>query len=245
MKSLRHPEFRDYRMKEDWQALESVLGHRFEERALLEEAMSHRSYAEENRPLRSYDRLEFLGDAVLSLVIAEGAIEHLPEKNEGHLSKLRSSLVERRSLSRKAKSIGLGAYLRLGRGEEAQGGRGKEKILEDAFEAIIGAVYQDAGFEAARDVVKALFAEELSALVRGDFELSINAKGVFQEYCQKAGGDTPKYLDGERTGPEHLTIFEAFAMWNGEKVGEGKGSSKKEAEQNAARDAIKRLGILP
>jgi ribonuclease-3 len=210
---------------------------------LLERALTHRSYAYENDGCPHNERLEFLGDVVLSLVITESLFTDHPELPEGQLAKMRASLVNMRALAGVARGLGpdgLGAYLRLGRGEEATGGRDKTSILADALEAVLGAVHVDLGIEVATQVVHRLF----DPLMENMSERSEAAdwKTSLQELVASLGQGSPSYeLTG--SGPAHRRLFEAVVSVGGEPLGNGTGRSKKEAEQQAAAQAWSALRL--
>jgi len=215
--------------------------YRFRQPRLLLEALTHRSYLNEARGARESDneRLEFLGDAVLDLVVSEYLLHAFPESAEGDLSKLRARLVSERTLARVAKKIGLGEPLRLGRGETKTEGRSKPSILADALEAVFAGVYLDGGLEAAATCVKSVFSDELDScdrsLAKGDFKTDL------QELCQRAFELLPQYRTVRETGPDHEKLFEVQILIRGECHGVGVGKSKKEAEQMAAKEALEQL----
>lgn len=205
---------------------------------ILERALTHRSFAYENGGLPTNERLEFLGDAVLGLVITDALYRRYPNEPEGQLAKLRASVVNMKALADVGRSLGLGAYVRLGRGEEATGGRDKSSILADTFEAIIGAVYLDCGIDCTRQLLHRLFdplLTDAAALGAG-----LDWKTSLQELT--AGGmlGVPEYLV-EESGPDHAKTFRAVARVAGVEYGTGEGRSKKEAEQQAAEAAWRAL----
>ncbi|WP_211257185.1 ribonuclease III [Streptomyces megasporus] len=213
--------------------LEGRLGYRLES-ALLTRALTHRSYAYENGGLPTNERLEFLGDSVLGLVVTDTLYRTHPDLPEGQLAKLRAAVVNSRALAGVARSLDLGAFVRLGRGEEGTGGRDKASILADTLEAVIGAVYLDQGLEAAGELVHRLFdplIEESSNLGAG-----LDWKTSLQELTAAEGLGVPEYLVTE-TGPDHEKTFTAAARVGGVAYGTGTGRSKKEAEQQAAEAA--------
>lgn len=204
------------------------------EPALFARALTHRSYAYEHGGLPTNERLEFLGDAVLGLVITETLYRNHPELPEGQLAKLRASVVNMRALAQVAGTLGLGQYLRLGRGEEATGGREKASILADGLEALLGAVYLHAGLEAARQLIHRLFDPLLTdPTARG---AGIDWKTALQELAAAQLSRAPDY-DIEQSGPDHARAFVAWAVVGGRRLGRGEGSSKKQAEQRAAEEA--------
>ncbi|MCA1957514.1 MAG: ribonuclease III [Nitrospira sp.] len=220
------------------------LTYRFHNRALLDEALTHKSYVNENRDkdVRHNERLEFLGDAVLSLIISEYLAARYPELREGALSKLKAGLVSESSLAAAARRLDLGAHLKLGRGEERSMGRKKPSLLADGLEAVIAAVYLDGGIQASRTFVLETLAEELRKVEsmqttpgRGDYKTRL------QEWCQKRHQFVPQYRTLRETGPDHQKCFQVEVSVGGEALGIGEGASKKEAEQEAARLALERV----
>jgi len=220
-------------------ALADRLGHTFDDISLLEHALAHRSWCgEQDGGAPSNERLEFLGDAVLGLVVAQYSFERYPYFPEGMLAKVRSAVVNARVLAQVAEDLGVGDELLLGKGEEASGGRGKASILADAFEAILGAVYLDAGWDAA----EALILRELSeAIARaGEEPDDFDHKSRLQERSVRNGEGTPRYVV-VGSGPDHDRSYVAEVFVAGTLAGEGAGRSKKDAEQAAARNAWEAL----
>lgn len=219
-------------------ALEAALGVRFTDRSLLERALTHRSHAFEAGGLPTNERLEFLGDAVLGLVVTDAIYRSLPDAAEGRLAKIRASAVNTRRLADIARKLGVGAEVRLGRGEEQSGGRDKDSILADTMEALIGAVYLDAGMEAATELVDRLF----SALLRelSAWKGSLDFKTSLQELTAAELSTLPIYHLTEE-GPDHAKQFTAAVEIDGDVLGRGRGRSKKEAEQAAAEEAYATL----
>jgi ribonuclease-3 len=217
--------------------VEAMLGYRFLNRALLSQALMHRSAINERCLPRaaSNERLEFLGDAVLGLVLSSELSTVWPDENEGGLSRLRAALVNEHRLSDIAAKLGVGPYLNLGRGEEMSGGREKSSILSDAYEAIIAAVFLDGGFEAARRLVLAHFEPVLGKAER--LARDVDSKSRLQEIAQVAFKTAPVYAVVGESGPDHEKVFEVEVRLRGEPLGRGSGRSKREAEQRAARDA--------
>ncbi|HHU30625.1 MAG: ribonuclease III [Bacillota bacterium] len=201
------------------------------------QAVTHSSYAHEHNLSGSAhnERLEFLGDAVLELLISEMLYHAFPKLPEGRLTRFRSELVCEESLFKIAVSLNLGSYLRLGKGEKASGGRCRPSLLADAFEALLGAVYLDLGIEKARAVIKKIFSPLLEKLELGN--LCTDFKTMLQEYTQARLTATPEYKIVSESGPDHNKLFVAQVLVNGDLLGEGSGRSKKEAEQAAARFA--------
>ena len=201
---------------------------------LVARAVTHRSYAYENGGLPTNERLEFLGDSVLGLVVTEELFRRHPDLPEGQLAKLRAAVVNSRALAEVARALGVGRYLRLGRGEEASGGRDKSSILADALEALIGAAYIDRGTDPARELVLRLFADLLDGSAR--LGAGLDWKTSLQELSAGRSLGVPEYQVSE-SGPDHAKSFRAIALVGGRQVGEGEGKSKKEAEQRAAERA--------
>lgn len=220
--------------------LESKLGYSFKEIHLLETAVTHSSYTrEKNRSLKCNERLEFLGDAFFDAIIGEELFKSFPDQEEGFLSRIRATIVCEKSLAMKAEQLGLGQYLLLGRGEEKTGGRSKPSILADAMEAIIGAVYLDGGFEAARKMVLQQFADVLEDARHGKYIVT-DYKTALQELLQQEGNVAIKYVLAGESGPDHNKTFRVDLMIDGNYEAEGTGKSIKQAEQNAAEAALKR-----
>lgn len=216
-------------------AVERALGHRFGDAALLERALTHRSYASANN-----ERLEFLGDALVNLVIAEALYRQLPRAEEGALSRLRSSLVREETLAQLGREMPLGDNLRLGEGELRSGGWRRDSVLADTFEALVAAVYLDAGFEAARDTVLKLFAPLLLALP--DPESLKDSKTRLQEWLQGQGRPLPSYALVSESGPPHRRVFLARCQLNdAAQSTEASGLSRRGAEQDAARNMLNNL----
>jgi len=223
--------------------LERGIGHSFRNRGLLLEALTHRSFYHENpNKSKNYnERLEFLGDSVLGLVIVEYLFHHDRKFTESMMSKVKSYLVKGVLLSDIANRISLGGYLRLGKGEEDTGGRHKKSLLADAMEAVFGAVYIDGGYETAREVILRLFEERIESVISsGQFH---DYKTEFQESCQMLFGTLPEYRVTRQEGEEHSKTFTIEVFIAETLYGRGKGKSKKEAETNAAREALSRLSV--
>jgi ribonuclease-3 len=214
--------------------LEDRLGHDFGAPELLALALTHRSWCAENEGYESNERLEFLGDAVLGLVVTDRLFRQHPDLAEGEMAKARAAVVSTEALAEVALELGLGSGLRLGRGEQTSGGRAKARVLADALEAVIGAVYLDAGWSAARDVVLDLVESRMVEAVAdpgtGDHKTRL------QELVARRAGSPPTYRVVE-TGPDHAKSFRATVSVDGEVRGEGDGRSKKQAQQAAARQA--------
>ncbi|MCX7824847.1 MAG: ribonuclease III [Verrucomicrobiae bacterium] len=232
----------------DLTQLEERLGHRFARRELLSEALTHRSVVHESGPRgkagagqRHADnqRLEFFGDAVLQLVLTEEVYQRFPNGDEGQLTKLRARLANRHMLYHMARQLSLGDYLCLGKGEETSGGRSRPSNLADAFEAVVGALYQDGGLDVARRFIRNLFQAEMERL--GSSAQEDNPKGMLQEMLQDHYARNPVYRITSQTGPDHAKHFEAVVEFDGRELGRGAGGSKKEAEMKAAMEAIAKL----
>ncbi len=221
--------------------LERVIGYSFADRRLLHEALTHRSFVNESgdRLVKDNERLEFFGDAVIDFFLSDQLIGRFPDSREGELTRIRASLVDEESLAQLAGQIDLGRYLRLGRGEEKSGGRGKKSLLADAYEALLAAVYLDGGAEPVRRMVEAHFAPLLERHAAGMF--SLDYKTEFQMLAQARLGTTPRYVLKKTDGPDHERYFTVETMVGEECLGEGSGRSKKEAEQAAAREGYARL----
>jgi ribonuclease III len=219
--------------------LEATLGHRFLNPALLRQALTHPSKA---RGAANNQRLEFLGDAVLQMLLTDLLFHQYPGRDEGVLTQIRARAVNRDSLAAIGRTLGLGQHLLLGHGEERNEGRVKPGNLADAVEAILGAVYLDSGTDAARAFVQRHFADILANLAGED---EFNPKGTLQELLQSRGLPTPTYEVEEASGPDHEKHFRIRVMSVGQPIGTGAGNSKKTAEQDAARAALAALTRLP
>jgi ribonuclease III len=216
-------------------SLDTTLGIRFENEELRETALTHRSYAFEQGVDETNERLEFLGDSVLGLVVTDMAFEAFPEMPEGELAKLRAAVVNAQALADVARSLDLGSLVRLGKGEEQSGGRDKASILADALEAVLGAVYLDLGLDPTRRLIERLFRPLMEAYARGEGDRDY--KTILQELASRELHTMPEYRLEER-GPDHEKEFTATVFLEGEAMGVGVGRSKKEAEQRAAREAF-------
>ena len=219
-------------------ALDRILGMRFRDASLRQLALTHRSHAFENDLPANNERLEFLGDAVLGIVVTDMAFREFPEMPEGELAKLRAAIVNMGALADVARDIGLGRFVLLGKGEEMSGGRDKSSILADALEALLGAVYLDRGLDAATRLIRRLFRPRMVAYVRGEGERDY--KTILQEIASAELHVVPEYRIRER-GPDHQKEFTATVVLAGKEWGVGMGRSKKEAEQQAAHEAYVRL----
>lgn len=221
--------------------LERAIEYRFVNRSLLEEAVTHRSFINESgdRNIRDNERLEFFGDAVIDFFLSRALLDRFPDSREGDLTRIRASLVGEESLGNLARRVGLGRYLRVGRGEEKSGGREKRSILADAYEALLAAVYLDGGAAPLQSLVEAHFGPLLETV--SDPSIGRDCKTEFQELTQALYGSVPRYLHKKPEGPDHARIFTVQAFIGEELLGEGSGRTKKEAEQEAARVGLERL----
>jgi ribonuclease-3 len=217
--------------------LESVLGYSFRDRSLLSQALTHSSLGyESQRTQPDNQRLEFLGDAVLQLLLSEMLFQRYRDADEGMLTKVRSQLVSTKALAQVARHIDLGKFLLMGRGEEAHGGRARDSSLADALEAIAGAVFLDGGMESAKALARLLFSDLLDSL--GATPADKNPKGQLQEMLQAINPQSPHYQVISQSGPDHAKSFVSAVIWCGQELGRGSGRSKKEAEVEAARAAL-------
>lgn len=219
-------------------SLDEALGVTFVDPVLRQAALTHRSFAFEQGLTVTNERLEFLGDSVLGLVVTDMAFAAYPEMPEGALAKLRAAIVNMGALADVARSLGVGDAVLLGKGEEQSGGRDKSSILADALEAIFGAVYLDRGLGAATELIERLFRPRMEAYVRGEGDRDY--KTILQELASQALRSMPEYRLEER-GPDHEKEFTATVHLGGEPMGSGVGRSKKEAEQRAAQEAYLRV----
>lgn len=226
----------------DLATLEGVLGIAFRDLSLLQQSLVHSSYLNENpdSSLPSNERMEFLGDAVLGLVVAEKVYTEFPDLSEGELTRLRSALVRRETLTRLAASLGLGNYLLLGRGEEGSGGRRRPRNLACALEALLGAILLDRGFDVAREFILRLIERELER-ARED-RLAEDYKSRLQEVVQAEGKGMPVYRTVSTQGPEHAKFFTVEVLLGDTVLGRGRGQSKRMAEKEAAKAALEGLG---
>ena len=224
-------------------ALELKIRLHFKNRRLLEQALAHPSYLNELQDDpglgESYERLEFLGDCVLGLVITLELYKRHPGLAEGELTKLRSSLVRRATLADVARRMGLGQHLNLGRGEESTGGRDRDSNLADAFEALIGAILLDKGFDTSTQFVLETMREEIESILEDG--VPEDPKSRLQELIQRTGGPTPSYRVVKSGGPDHHKSFSVEVVMDGRVMGTGHGKRKLDAEKQAAREALGRL----
>ena len=220
---------------------QQTLGYRFSKIDLLDNALIHRSFVNENPALSRSDneRLEFLGDAVIGLCLSDLLIRKFPDYAEGQLSKLRAYVVNEQSLAGLARKLNIGDHILLGRGEEGSGGRTKASILSNAFEAIAAAIHLDCGFEKTykflENIFEPIIEEGIKSVIYKDY------KTALQEICQNRFKETPRYTLINETGPDHDKVFEISLTIAGKITSTGTGKSKKEAEQAAAKDALKRI----
>jgi len=224
--------------------LQKALGVKFKNPAILKEALVHSSSVNENPTLFPVhnERLEFLGDAVLDFIVAEKLYRALPDLPEGKMTRLRAALVRRDTLARIARSIDLGDYLYMGKGEESTGGRSKAPNLAGAMEAVVAAVYLDSGITTTRKMVVRLLKDEWTKVITRDS--SIDFKSRLQEYTQSSYQQVPAYRLVEETGPDHEKMFTVEVEINRQVMGKGSGKNKKLAETAAARAALERLGVV-
>ena len=220
------------------EALDRALGVHLRDGVLRSTALTHRSYAFEQGLAVNNERLEFLGDSVLGLVVTDLAFRTYPGLPEGQLAKLRAAIVNMQALADVARQLGIGDLILLGKGEEQSGGHDKASILADALEAIFGAVYLDAGLDVARELIERLFRPRMEAYVRGEGDRDY--KTLLQELASQRQQSLPSYEVAEQ-GPDHQKQFTAVVSVGGERLGSGTGRTKKEAEQQAAGEAFERL----
>ena len=220
---------------EDFSSLEEKIGYEFQDKKLLLQALTHSSFSNEQKINKhpNYERLEFLGDAVLELISSQFFFEHYPEWKEGQLTRVRSSMVCEPALAYCARDISLQKYILLGKGEEATGGRERDSIVSDVMEAVLGAIYLDGGFEEAKRYVHRWILSDLETK-----QLFYDSKTIFQEIVQEKGLQPVEYVLTEESGPDHDKQFTVSVQVNGQIVGSGSGHTKKAAEQAAAYQAI-------
>lgn len=226
-------------------SLQENLNYKFKDSNLLELAMTHSSYANEHKMdiVDNNERLEFLGDAILNLIVSQYLYKKYPNHPEGELTKIRAKVVCESSLAYAAKKIDVGKFLLLGKGEEATGGRDRESILADAAEAIVGAIYMDSDLEATNFVLLSNFeADIVHAVAKGN--LFIDYKTELQEIIQKNGESTMEYIVTKEVGPDHNKRFYMNVLVDDKIIGTGLGKNKKDAEQMAAKEALIKLGVV-
>jgi ribonuclease-3 len=231
------PEWLDKRLTE----LESKIQYNFKNRELLIQALKHRSYlrnVNESR-LKSNERLEFLGDTILNLVVTEHLFHAFPDKSEGELTKIKSLMVSENILVAKAQPIQLARFILMSEGEARSGGRYRPSIVADAYEAMIGAVYLDAGFEQAKNFIHRFILDDMDDIIAD--QLNKNFKSALLEFAQSKNWGLPRYVVKNETGPDHQKIFTVDVYVNNQISGSGHGASKKKAEQMAAREALEKL----
>ena len=218
------------------------IGYRFKNQALLTEALCHSSYANENKKETNgeyNERIEYLGDAVLELIVSDYLYRNYTDASEGKMTKTRASLVCEYTLASCAREIGLSEYIRLSKGEDMTGGRFRDSILSDAFESVLGAMYLDGGIEPVTRFVKEILLTDIKSK-----QLFYDAKTTLQEKVQSHRGDSLEYEIIDESGPEHNKTFVAVAKLNGEVIGKGEGKTKKSAEQHAAYQALIELKVV-
>ena len=224
----------------DFAALQTKLGHKFRSEALLRLALTHPSVAhEQGVAVLHNQRLEFLGDAVLQLFLTSELYQRFPDFGEGPLTKARAKLVNRLTLAEHGAALNLGAHLTLSRGEETHGGRGRTSALADAYEALVGAIFLDGGFEAAREFILREFGGDLVGLTV--IPMMENPKGELQELLQAVSAEAPQYNVISASGPDHDRMFECTVAHGGVELARGRGKSKKAAESEAALAALAKL----
>ncbi|WP_244536222.1 ribonuclease III [Hyphomicrobium sp. NDB2Meth4] len=224
-----------------YKELEKALGHRFKDQQLIEVALTHASMRGGKTERADNERLEFIGDRVLGLVIAQVLIERFPSANEGELARRFNRLVRGEACARVARALGIGSHLILSESEAGSGGRAKGTILADAMEAILGAVFLDGGFEAARAVVRNLWTSQYDD--QHSTSAGPDAKSALQEWAQGNGLALPEYVEVSRKGPDHAPRFTSEVRISGCAPARGEGSSKRAAEQAAARTLLEREGV--
>jgi ribonuclease-3 len=231
------------RLRDEFETLQQAIGYRFRDRGLLEHAMTHTSRANEDVSggVRDNESLEFLGDALLGFIVADQLFREFPDCDEGQKSKIKASLVSTAALARQAERLRIGDHLLLGRGEEKTGGRRKQALLADGYEALIAAIYLDGGIEHARAFIHREFAPLVAEARAGGAAAGQDYKSALQELLQAREDPLPEYRLVGTIGPDHRKQFRVEAVVRGEPIAEGVGPSKKEAEQDAARQAIQKL----
>ena len=238
------PNGRLVRLRDEFEQLQQAIGYRFRDRGLLEHAMTHTSRANEDVSggVRDNESMEFLGDAVLGFVVADVLFRDFPEYDEGQKSKMKASLVSTATLAQQAERLDLGEHMLLGRGEEKTGGRRKQALLADSYEALIAAIYLDGGVEPARAFIVREFGP-LIAEARRTGVSDRDYKSALQELLQSRELPLPEYRLVGSIGPDHRKLFQVEVIVKGERIGDATGRSKKEAEQEAARAALEKLRI--
>ena len=230
------------RLRDEFDELQTRIAYRFRDRGLLEHALTHKSRAAEDVSggVADNESLEFLGDAVLGLVVAEALFRRYPDYTEGQKSKIKAAVVSTQTLARRADSIGLGEHLILGRGEEKTGGRFKQALLADAYEALIAGIYLDGGLSAAATFLERELNDDILANA-GQGAAGTDYKSTLQERLQAMGRPLPEYRVASTSGPDHRKLFTIEVVVSGETLGTATGRAKKEAEQEAARLALEKV----
>lgn len=225
----------------NYDTLEAKLGVKFKDKALLEKAFTHRSYLNEHREngLENNERLEFLGDAVLELIISSDLYKNYPEKPEGELTNIRAAVVRTESLAEESRKLGLGEYLKMSKGEEDSGGKDKDYLLANTFEAVLGAIYLDQGFDVCVSYLSRTLLHKVSNIIENN--LFIDPKTQAQELIQAQFKVTPLYEVVKEDGPDHDKTFTVALIVNQKELGRGTGSSKQKAEEEAAKIAIETI----
>jgi len=224
-------------------AIEEVLGHRFEQPSLLQQALRHGSALTSGRE-GTYQRLEFLGDAVIGHAVALLLYDRFPDQDQGGLTRMRSHLTRSASLAEQAYLLGLEQHAEIGPSEELSGGRRRQALLEDLFEALVGAMTLDGGWEVAFDFIQRRFASQLDGLDERTLVLA-DPKTALQEAAQAQGLALPAYSEVGASGPDHSRRWAFAVIWDGEEIARGEGPTKRRAQKQAARRALTRLGLLP
>jgi ribonuclease-3 len=226
----------------NFEEFETSIGISFIDKDLIKKAFTHRSYLNENRSLKleHNERLEFLGDAVLELVVTDFLYKKFPGKNEGELTALRSALVKAETLAAAAEKVGMNSYLLLSKGESRDVGRARQYILANTFESVVGAIYLDQGYTIAGDFIAKQLFDQIDEIIEN--KKFIDAKSRFQEMAQEKAGFTPSYKLVKEVGPDHNKIFTVSVTVGEEEITEGEGKSKQEAEQMAAEKALEIKG---
>ena len=223
------------------ESLQERLGYQFSNEKLLQTALTHKSFSNENsaNPVECNERLEFLGDAVLDLVISHQSFDEYPSLQEGELTRIRAELVSEKNLSTLASQLEVGPCLLLGRGERRSGGDQKNSLLADSMEALFGAIFCDSDYDTVKSVILSMFDDSIVRAARKEYDLDF--KTNLQELCQKKFHNPPEYRLLNATGPDHQKLYEIEVLLTGEPLGRGTGRSKKSAEQQAAQVALDRL----
>ncbi|MBM3779842.1 MAG: ribonuclease III [Acidimicrobiia bacterium] len=234
------------RLADEFEALEAALGYRFHDRGLLEHALTHTSRVAEDASggVADNESMEFLGDAVIGFVVADVLFHQFPDRSEGQKSKLKAAVVSTQALARQAERLRLGDHLLLGRGEEKTGGRFKQALLADTFEAVVAAVYLDGGVEAAAKLIRRQFQPSIEEACRADV-VGRDFKSALQEHLQAAGQPPPEYRITGEEGPAHRRVFHVEVVTIRGRLARATGRTKKEAEQEAARQALDHLREPP